>query len=88
MASQIEGSSHSASAAPLAFHDLVSLLQGAFALAILALLLLLDVRAFFIRHRILRPNQNFKGALICVNFSAGTKSNLGGPLHEAFSHLA
>src|ERR1700732_5179031 len=41
------------SAAALAFYHLVALLQQALALAILALLLLLDVGAFFIGHDLL-----------------------------------
>jgi hypothetical protein len=42
--------SKSRPAAALAFYDLVTLLQQALALAILALLLLLDVGAFFVGH--------------------------------------
>ena len=41
---------HARSLAALALHHLVALLQQALALAILALLLLLDVGAFFIGH--------------------------------------
>jgi hypothetical protein len=40
-------------AAALAFDDLVALLQQAFALAILALLLLLDIGALLARHDVL-----------------------------------
>jgi hypothetical protein len=43
-------SPHAGPLAALAFDDLVTLLQETLALAILALLLLLDVRAFFIGH--------------------------------------
>jgi hypothetical protein len=43
--------SKSRPAAALAFYDLVALLEQALALAILALLLLLDVGAFFVGHR-------------------------------------
>jgi hypothetical protein len=39
--------------AALAFHDLVALLEQTLALAVLAFLLLLGVRAFFVRHRVL-----------------------------------
>jgi hypothetical protein len=42
--------SKSRPAAALAFYDLVALLEQALALAILALLLLLDVGAFFVGH--------------------------------------
>jgi hypothetical protein len=42
--------SKSSPTAALAFYDLVALLQQALALAILALLLLLDVGAFFVGH--------------------------------------
>jgi hypothetical protein len=45
-----ERSAYSGPATTLAFHDLVTLLQQALALTILALLLLLDVGAFFVRH--------------------------------------
>jgi hypothetical protein len=44
------GLSKSRSVAALAFHHLVALLEQALAFAILALGLLLDVRAFFIGH--------------------------------------
>ena len=44
------GLSQSRSVAALAFHHLVALLDQAFAFAIFALGLLLDVRAFFIGH--------------------------------------
>lgn len=50
----VKSSPHPRPLAPLASDDLVSLLQQALALAVLALLLLLDVGAFFIRHEILR----------------------------------
>src|ERR1700738_3133104 len=43
-------SPHARPAAALAFYDLVALLEQALALAILALLLLLDVGAFFVGH--------------------------------------
>jgi hypothetical protein len=43
-------SPHAGPLAALAFDDFVTLLQETLALAILALLLLLDVRAFFIGH--------------------------------------
>jgi hypothetical protein len=43
-------SPHAGPLAALAFYDLVALLQQALALAILAFLLLLDVRALFIGH--------------------------------------
>jgi hypothetical protein len=43
-------SAHAGPLAALAFDDFVTLLQETLALAILALLLLLDVRAFFIGH--------------------------------------
>ena len=45
-------------AAALAFDDLVALLQQALALAILALLLLLDVGTFFVGHDVL-PAKHF-----------------------------
>jgi hypothetical protein len=48
------GLPHPRPAAALAFYDLVALLQKALALAILALLLFLDVGAFFIGHAILQ----------------------------------
>jgi hypothetical protein len=47
-------STHPGAAAALAFHHSVALLQQALALAILAFLLLLDVRAFIIGHDILQ----------------------------------
>jgi hypothetical protein len=43
-------SAHPGAAAALAFDDLVALFQKAFAFAILALLLLLDVGAFIVGH--------------------------------------
>jgi len=46
-------SPHARAFATLALHHLVALLEQTFALAILAFLLLLDVRAFFTRHEIL-----------------------------------
>ncbi|MBX9710139.1 MAG: hypothetical protein K2X60_03825 [Xanthobacteraceae bacterium] len=42
--------SHPRPFAALALHDLVALFDEAFAFAVLAFLLFLDVRAFFIRH--------------------------------------
>jgi hypothetical protein len=50
-------------AAALAFDDLVALLEQALALAILALLLLLDVGAFFIGHDIL-PAMNSRPTML------------------------
>ena len=47
---QSGSSAHSRPAAALAFYDLVALLEQALALAIPALLLLLDVGAFFVGH--------------------------------------
>jgi hypothetical protein len=48
-------SPHPRAFAALALHHLVALLEQAFALAIFAFLLLLDVRAFFTHHEILLP---------------------------------
>jgi hypothetical protein len=50
-----QSSPQSRPATALALHHLVALLEQALAFAILALLLLLDVRAFFIGHDILPP---------------------------------
>jgi hypothetical protein len=47
-------------AAALAFDDLVAFLQQALALAILALLLFLDVGAFFVGHGV-SPSDDFAG---------------------------
>jgi hypothetical protein len=48
----------------LAFDDLVALLQQALALAILALLLLLDVGAFFVGHDILQAMNSLEPTMI------------------------
>jgi hypothetical protein len=49
-------SPHACPLAALAFDDPVTLLQQALTLAILAFLLLLDVRPFFIGHNVLPPS--------------------------------
>jgi len=51
-------SPHARAFATLALHHLVALLEQTFALAILAFLLLLDVRAFFTNHEILLPRES------------------------------
>jgi hypothetical protein len=50
-------SPHPRALAALALHHLVALLEQTFALAILAFLLLLDVRAFFTDHESLLPRE-------------------------------
>jgi hypothetical protein len=59
------------SAAALAFYHLVALLEQALALAILALLLLLDVGAFFIGHDSLQTSAPESADLIDVLASTG-----------------
>jgi hypothetical protein len=55
LAAITSSSAYARALAALALHHLVALLEQAFALAIFAFLLLLDVRAFFTRHEILLP---------------------------------
>ena len=55
---------HTRPAAALALYDLVALLQQALALAILALLLLLDVGALIIGHGILPSDEFVKPTMI------------------------
>jgi hypothetical protein len=55
LAPALDRSPHPRAFAALALHHLVALLEQAFALTIFALLLLLDVRAFFTSHEILLP---------------------------------
>jgi hypothetical protein len=52
------GSAHAGALAALAFDDIVALFYQALALAILALLLLLDVGTFFVGHGVL-PAKHF-----------------------------
>jgi hypothetical protein len=62
---------NSRSAAALAFYHLVALLHQALALAILALLLILDVGAFFIGHDSLQTSAHESADLIDVLASTG-----------------
>jgi hypothetical protein len=81
-ASQPPALAKSRSAAALAFDHLVALLQQPFAFAILALLLLLDVGAFFIGHDSLQTSVPESADLIDVLASTGGKIRAATPVAD------